>query len=646
MYYISIFIESQEDEKGCSFWYASSMSEVQAPPFRIVGLLGGTTRDDVAGATDRAGWLVEELHRQFDPVPPLHFSVKDGSARIESNPRPAFKLSNCPKGEFEACEVDRGFTMLGKSTSPKPDDLLSEHLMVLYNEEGEPVNAFVFSLLPLMNKEPFTALPIREAIEEFGAHVPSWITDGDIQAYLRDVHAGGRFKPMDFPFEIGVAVHKLYRDFPNEQTAMDTFLLNTQDVGIYGLAHTQTSEDLQSLLRLGRDEKHSDELLKVLKGTETVHTNIEGLHMDTPFHRSVAKHMEAIFQEAFRGVLMEWEAPEFSWETASQSFDAFEDIIAHIYNVPVRKLLPNIHIQEGHEPSLRLLMPILEALWLEQAENYKPNEFQAMAKVFYDALGAHLNTIASETTGDTVLEIARFRSIIGELTRRILGDYTLIDVGFGGGRILLPVEEKLIHDGRRPKHILAVDILSFPPPEHDLWTPVVADFSSPEFVGTIQNLDTDTTHRIIMSSWSPLADVDTFDREAAFANFSQLAEWVVIDMPSPDNYGQDKLTSSGIGGGGRINRAFPGPDGKGDVMKPFNLPGMTELVAQAQLAGYEWVNPTGKDFAGVPTEYQTKNGYKRFTLTFRKVGEPEPSVARTMFGSFDAGPRRPAQRRS
>lgn len=624
------------------------MSEVQtAPLLRTVAILGGNIPLGIAGATDRAGWLVEELHRQFDPVPPLHFSVEDGSARIESNPRPAFKLSNCPKGEFDAREVDRGFSILGESTSPNSDDLLSEHLMVLYDKKGEPANAFVFSLLTMMNNEPFVVMPVREAIGEFGGHVPPWITDGDIQAYLRHVHAGGRFKPMDFPFEIGVAVHKLYRDYPNEHEAMDAFLSKTKGTGIYGLAHTQTSEDLQSLLRLGRDEKHSDELLKVLKGMETVHTNVEGLHMDTPFHRSVAKHMEAIFQEAFRGVLMEWEAPEFSWETASQSFDAFEDIIAHIYNVPVRKLLPNIHIQEEKEPSLRLLMPIIEALWLEQAQNHKPDEFQKMARVFYGALGGHLDVIASETTGDTDLEIERFGAIIGELARRIGTPYTLVDAGSGSGkRILRPVIECCAQQNLAPLSVIGVDLLSFPPPEDGLWTPVVADFSSPKIVPMIQEIDPDATHRIVMCSWSAPADVKTLDREAAFANFSKIAEWVVIDMPSPDNYQPDQIEPSGIGGGGTVERAFPGSDGQGDVMKSFNLPGMTELVVQARLAGLEWVNPTGEEFTGISTKYETKNGYKRFTLVFRKVGEPEHSVARTMFGSFDAGPRRPAQRRS
>ena len=370
--------------------------------------------------------------------------------------------------------------------------------------------------------------------------------------------------------------------------------------------------------------------------------------MDGAFHRAIAEHMEGIFREAFRGMLLEWETPGFPWEAVQQSFDAFEDIIAKVYNVPVQKLLPDVRFQENSQPSLRLLMPILQALWLDQGDKYQEGEFQAMAMVFYDALGAHLNRIASETTGDTEQEKMRFRSIISELAGRIGGKYSLVDVGTGGGeRILRPVLESLIQQERAPSRVLGVDLLSFPPPDDDLWTPLVADFSSPEFVGTIEELDPDAVHRIVMSSWSPLADVDTLDREAAFANFSKLAEWAVIDMPSPDNYGSDQLESSGIGGGGRINRAFPGPDGQGDVKKPFSLPGITELVAQAQLAGYEWVNPIGTDFAGVPTEYRTKNNnYQRFTLVFRRVGEPQKSVARMLFGSSASGPRRLTQRRS
>ena len=45
---------------------------------------------------------------------------------------------------------------------------------------------------------------------------------------------------------------------------------------------------------------------------------------------------------------------------------------------------------------------------------------------------------------------------------------------------------------------------------------------------------------------------------------SKIADWVVIDMPSPAS-GPDQIELSGIGSGGIF--AFPGPDGQGDVKK-------------------------------------------------------------------------------
>lgn len=591
-------------------------AQIALPPAAIAF---GVYRDtgDEAGARnvyEKASAIVSVLAQDMIPI-------KDG--KLQCGNEGEFRLGCCPDDAVAA--VHYGDAVLLEESG----DMRPVSMYIVSDKSGVPLGSFCVD----ETKETIVVISHREALKELGEDVPSDISESAITEYFIQVPmVFGGIQRSDVPVAVGIRALEARKMDPEAAKAVDEFIRTHSDQGLFALSLVTTEKELHSLVALGKLSEHESDIHGLL-------AMLQRLSVNTAELTGVGKKVDRLGHAFFQQVLEHWQDHGFPWDAVRISVTAFDDLLAHLYQIPFERQIPDdAHGEQflrkyhaENSEALDLFWPILEERWVRAAQNVSPDEYQKAAAFFYEAMRETLSSQASETTGDTKLEQKRYTAIVSALSHT-WRDWTLIDTGTGDGeRILRPLLEHVKEIGQAPGCVVAVDLLPYENPQDGAWEQVAADFSKPEFVQKIRE-KVNTGPRVLLNTWSPLADVGPNDQLRALMHFSevlQAGDYCVIDVPAGylaeiEAYHQAHPTEPY----GTIEKTFLTKDGI-PVAKKFYIAPMAELVARAEKAGFTLLNRPGlvpyPD--GVPALYETGKGNLRWTMILQKVRDPDQAIA-------------------
>jgi hypothetical protein len=470
---------------------------------------------------------------------------------------------------------------------------------------------------------------------------------------------GIEFDPFSDPIEYGLPFLRNWTKFSDQRPQMLDILRKYRMEGMTMLAFLSSEEQIQQLHERSTEylSARFDQFMYMWCNAMD---DISTIHLPEQVVRPAMRELTRMGKNLLGQSLELWNEEDYEVPIAYNLY-AFYDVLTQLHDIPSFRITPRsqetmqqasdfILSHSANPETVSFFLPFMSTYWLDALKSYKEGSYQRAATLFYRTLGAHLNEISDETTGDRSQELARCTGILTWLvkTEALSADFTMIDFGSNdGSRLLRPQLDALSDRGIHVKKVLAIDLLRFPQPADGRWTFMKGDASKPGVMSRILRFFDGKRADVALDTWSPINDLHPLDQEAMFDRFNQAAEWVIVDVPV--GYSEEiriyheTHPAEPIG---TIEREFTymenladGTQVKRKAHKKFTINPLADLIAKAHIAGLEYVEITDRpdhEANGVSTTYRTAAGRDRATLVFHRVREPALSLSQMRVASFAA----------